>query len=683
MAFRIRQRVFGAESPKFFPFGPGILGVLLFIIPLLFMPMMVDSWETTKSTVFVLGVLAVMLVTIIISSREQRLPRIAHKGDWFWLAFVVLYLLSFLLSVHPLTSLFGLRGAYTESLLVFGSLLLFFYLIRVYLRDARLLLVSFWILVAGMTFAALFYLMGLFGFPILGNVSELPLLANSLVMVSVASALALTALLYIILSGRTGAFVMFTLAGIVIHGLLLFVLDLNIAWYVLLLGLLLMVYLLGIRGGLQKSRRVGVLIGLAALAIVFLVLDLTTFTNTQLVQDILLGQSASAQIALDVTKAHPVLGSGPNTFLYDYLRFAPAELYQSGANIQFVRAGSQWWQWLATLGAGGLLLVGLMIATLIRVFLAIVPKKRGEDERGLLGLDLAFIMLTLLLFVSFFFPMHFTVIVFWFFILGMAEVLLMLRGKNQGDIALPKHTQQRHMFAVVLIGIIVLVGGVYATRLWSAELAFGSAITHAEKNDDFAAIESRLKTAARLASWDAVLQVTLGEQLAIRNYIEGEDANRAKESEQHIADARALDPLQPSVIAALFRTNNFLGAASPYSAAVLEEALALRLTQEPNQATHYLQYAQFLLEYLIADGTDVATSPQLAQAESLLAAAKERNPFLPGIDFTQAQVFSLLGRHEEALAILEALVEFYPDIQDFQDALEQERAAGIKTDTTE
>lgn len=680
MAIRIRQHVFGEQHRPVYAMITGILGILLFLVPLLFLPMMVDAWETTKTSFFILGMLAVTLLTLFLSSRENRLPRILHRGDWFWAAFVVLYVLSLLLSVHPATSLFGVRGAYAESLLSFGSLLLFFYAVRVFFRDVRLVFISFWILMTSLTLAALFYLMGVLGFPLFGDVSTLPFLANSLVMVSVSSAIVLSVLLYTLLSGHTGELRMVVLAGMVIHALLLIVLDLNIAWYMLLLALLLMVYLFGIRGKLYSRFRVSMVLLVAALSIVFLILDLNSLTKVKLSQDVLLGQNASARIVLETIKAHPVLGSGPDTFMYDYLQFAPSEIYQSGVNFSFVRAGSQWWQWMATLGLGGVVLVGLFLGSLVRLFLVLVPTKHGDADFGIRGLDVAFLGQALLLFVSFFFPVHFSLLLAWFFFLGMTEVLLQLQKKGKGDVLLPPRTQQQHTAAAVVLSLLVLTGGVFAVRVWGAELAFGSAINRAEDATDFDSIESRLRLAGRLASWDGAAQAALGEHLAIRNLLEGEDAARTQESVSRIAKARALDPRQPSIIASLFRVNSFLGNASPYTIADLEDALTIQITQEPNQAMHYLAYAQFLLEVFQAQGAE-SDSPLLAQAEDYLTAAKERNPFLPGIDFTQARLYSLTGRHEDAIAILEALTKFYPDVQDFQDALEQEKQAAAGTDT--
>lgn len=680
MALRFRRHsIFGAQYPKHVAAAAGLLGVVLFLVPLIALPPSADFWEAQKSFVLVLGVAAAFVLTAGISYGERRLPAIFNRSDWFWLIFFGVYLFSVLFSVHRATSVFGVRGVRAESLLTFGALLVFFYLFRALFRDVRLVFIALWTALASLTLGALLYLFGIFGFPILGDVSILPLLANSHVMVGTASALTFSVLVTVLFSGIWKDFRPLFSLGITIHGMLLFILDLNIAWYVLLLGVLVLILLLGIRRELRPALLTAA-IGLGILAALFLFVDTRSLTNITAAPDVLLGQAASAEIAKEALAKNPVFGSGPGTFLYDYLRFAPSELYESGGAMQFVRSGSQWWQWFTTLGFGALLLFGLVLSSLVRLFRVIQPLKRQGDQLTALAVDLTFLTGIELFFVSLFFPLHLALLVLWFLVFGMAEVLLKLQGKRARDRTFRKRTARIHLTVTVGIALIATFGVLGSFRSWGAELAFGSALAKAQNLAPLEDITSRLRMAAALAPWDAVTRATLAEQLALDVALNGGDMDdvarekRTAEIRRLLTSARQSNPLHPAIPSSLLRAHRFLGVSSPYPPDELEEAFRARITQEPNQAVHYLEYALYTIERAGLEDGDAAAA-LLVDAEQLLRLAKERNASLPSIDFARARVWSMQGRHEEAIATLTALVKFYPAVADFTEALAQEYEA--------
>lgn len=669
MALFSRHRVFGSSYPQFVAIITGIIGVILFITPLIIFPGTLEVWETTKAAWFILGVCIALIFGLWVAWRERRIPNILKKRDIVWLVFFILLLLATFLSVHPAASLFGLRGAQGESLIGYISLLLFMLLVRVFFRDHRILLVAFWLIMAAYTFAALFFLFGIFGFPIFGAFSTFPLLANSVTIVSITSALVLGAFLYLLLRSKsTWRMVLF--AGSFVHILLLFIMDLNIAWYLLLLEIFCIFFLLTVRG---KMHRNTFIVFVAAALLIFLALffDLSAVTHATLVPDVLLGQNPSARIVWETIKKNPVSGSGPATFVYDYMKYAPAELYVASGGIEFLRAGSQLWQWIATLGLGGILLFGLAVSALVRVFAAIAPFSRKDDAAHALILDLFFLFLAGLLFVSVFFPLQFTLLMLWFFLFAATDVVLDHRSHRPPDTTIKGGDAMRFSFIGGALALVAFISIILTIRSWGAEAAFGSALRSASQVENFDTVEQQLERARRLAPWDATVLAALGEQQAIRGVLEKTTAAKADDVQRLFTEARRKDDLQPAIVSAQIRAHVLLGADTPYTIADIEDALKKRIEQEPGQAAHYLAYAQFALEVFELEGAD-PQNERLGQADQLLREAKTRNQYLPGVDFTQARMLSLQGKHDEAVTILKALVQLYPGVQDFRDALAQE-----------
>jgi len=276
--------------------------------------------------------------------------------------------------------------------------------------------------------------------------------------------------------------------------------------------------------------------------------------------EISLQQGTAVDIAVSVLKQSTqsfFLGSGPGTFIYDYIKYKPQSMSQDNFawNITFFSGASEIINRIATTGLLG------MIALLLIVAMWTVESFRtltGEEEEESLPLAVFSGWLAIIA-AMFFYPFNLSLaMLFWIF-LG----LIVAMGEEK-IVSLPL-TSVRLTYAVTLgfIAVIILELGllVWNTKRYYAEVQYLSALTALQKNDVAGAMRL-LEMAAN--STDRMQD----------NYLTGL-------SQIYLAQAREELSKQNT------KPEDALKAASPYIQTAVNAAMLSTNTANPNNSTNW------------------------------------------------------------------------------------------------
>ncbi|MFZ3074005.1 MAG: tetratricopeptide repeat protein [Minisyncoccales bacterium] len=294
--------------------------------------------------------------------------------------------------------------------------------------------------------------------------------------------------------------------------------------------------------------------------------------------ELALDSRAATDIAISVLKQSSqvfFLGSGPGTFVYDYVKFKPQDLNQDNFawNITFFAGSSEIINRLATTG-----LLGIVALLLIVVFWTIEAFRTltGEDDDE--GLPLAVFGGWLAIVVAmFFYPFNFSLaMLFWVF---MAMIIAMDEEKM---VSLPlKSVRMNYAITLTFIAILVLELGllVWTSRRYYAETEYLSAVKALQNNNLAGAIKS-LESAAN--STDRLQD----------NYLTGL-------SQIYLAQAREELNKQDA------KPEDAMKAASPYIQTAVNAAMLSTDTANPNNSTNWAARGYIYRQLVgISDGFD-------------------------------------------------------------------------------
>jgi tetratricopeptide (TPR) repeat protein len=294
--------------------------------------------------------------------------------------------------------------------------------------------------------------------------------------------------------------------------------------------------------------------------------------------EISLQQPTAANIAISVLKQSSqffFLGSGPGTFVYDYVKYKPLSLSQDNYawNITFLAGASEIINRIATTGLLGIIALLLIVAMwTVESF----RKLTGEEEDE--GLPLAIFGGWLaIVAVMFYYPFNVSLaMLFWVF-LG-----LIIAMDEQKLASLPL-TSVRLTYAVTLIfiGVMVLELGllVWSAKRYYAEAQYLSAVKAVQKNNLTAAIRN-LEAAAN--STDRLQD----------NYLTGL-------SQIYLAQARVELNKQGS------KPEDALKAASPYIQTAVNAAMLSTNAANPNSSANWAARGNVYTQLIgISDGFD-------------------------------------------------------------------------------
>ncbi len=460
------KSIFLPEESIYQKISKSCLYVLAFLIPFFVLPFSQDWLEISKTILLYFLVLVASLSYLLHVIVKKEYWLIKSKINLWILVFGLFYILSTIFSLNWRVSLIGLTGYYNDSLISFIILLSLYFVTINVIREKKDFLKLFYCLLGSTGFVLLFSLLQIFDLHIFSRaitqVSEFNLVANSISVLAIWLALIVPIALSLIFYHRQLRIrlILGLLALCSFLGLL--VLDSYVGWFTLVIGLFL--FLIFISWHSKSISTVWVILPtvLVVIAVLMIFVEVNDFTKLNIQDDIVLGQGNSWQVAGSVIKSRFLFGSGPNTFHYDLSLHRPLSFNNHFFwNLSFIKASSQWVQFIATAG----LLNFLVILIIIYHFLSKGLKKLFQQS---IDFDWLINAVILIVFVSLFlagFIYSYNIVLsylFWLF-LGLGTIRWLISGQTK--VSLQKDQKKNLLFSVgfgiwSVVAVVILVFGI-------------------------------------------------------------------------------------------------------------------------------------------------------------------------------------------------------------------------------
>ena len=451
--------------------------LVTFLVPLFFLATTFEPFEFNKQLVLLAltSILFALWVVRVVTGRGTTWLK--SPLNYLVLAWFVVYVVSTVISVDPITSILGFYGRFNGGLASILSYVLYYLLVRESVKDDQSFkwLLSAWISALGL--GALILGLQLLGVRLFGGLdfaqgasfSPLGRSLNAVVL-----ALTSMAPLALFLSRQSKSMVVRTLSLIAYLVVLaiVFMVDYQLGWVGLIVGSVVWLGLI-----FWRNEAVGfkwtILPSLALiLALVAWPLVTTQFTGLQVPAEVNLSMKASFEIAAQNAKASPILGSGPETFIYGFSKFRPENFNDSDFwAYRFDKAASELAQTLGTVGWLGLAVYVALL--LFGLYLAWRVLKQSSHEHWYLAGAVVASYVVLVVGNVFYFTNTILALALWLN-LGLLTVLA---AKNSRQISLQHSPRASFLFSfglaiVVLLAIVICFG---VGRVFMADVAYAKA----------------------------------------------------------------------------------------------------------------------------------------------------------------------------------------------------------------
>ncbi|MBI4092981.1 MAG: hypothetical protein HY420_03590 [Candidatus Kerfeldbacteria bacterium] len=357
-----------------------LLALAVFSVPLFFLPGLTDLHELPKAALFLVLTLLAGLswtATWVISGELRWRP---IPGQWPLLALAIVVVLSTIFSIGHVASLLGVSAFVHQTLPVLLAAIVFLMLIGQVFDgvndvDFFVALITTSLGLAGLI--GMLQIAGLSPFSLveLRSPNFLPT-ANSLAAFGILMGALASLCLMSFNQPRELRWRVLTATGMVVAVIGLLAVDVPAGWISLLISMVVSIVFVSLR----RLARVELLVSglIVIIAVVGLLLPTNRFVKSGLQTDVVLDSAASWSITKASLKAYPILGSGPATFMYDYVRFRPAAV--RGNPLVMPTASDDGLQVLATLGLlGALALLSVIIGLLLKF---IRQSEQLADDHG-------------------------------------------------------------------------------------------------------------------------------------------------------------------------------------------------------------------------------------------------------------------------------------------------------------
>ncbi len=399
-----------------------LIYVLVVLIPLWFLPITVNALDFNKQALMVLLVVITLILWLIKVLNQGEIRWKSNSLNIFLGIFLIIYILAAIFSLRGYGSLVGWPTHLSASLInVLTFLALYLLIINNFrgLKETFNLLFAFLISSGIATIIGLVQLWGGFIFPwdftkiasfnTVGTV-------NTLGIFSAVVLTLITALLFVI--KRTDIRVFLVILG-VLNLIILLGLNFWILWLVLAVGMGIILLF-----GLMRLVRLEESIGWVALPMAFLAIALIFMffrpslpLQPNVPVEVGLTHRGSINVVEKVLKERPILGTGPETFAFNYAEYKPQEINQTIFwNVRFSNPASEIYSLASDSGLLGLLaflvVVILFVIKAVRNLIRTIGKGDNVLKRFLeIGLFAAWLGLA----VSwFFYPQNLSLMfVFW------------------------------------------------------------------------------------------------------------------------------------------------------------------------------------------------------------------------------------------------------------------------------
>jgi len=453
--------------------------IFVVLLPLWFLPITSNILGLNKQ-VLMIGVLTVALIAWLGKLLTQE------KIEWYkglvvvlFLAFVVVYGLATVLSLRPYDSLMGFDTHLSRALINVIYFFIFFLLLVNYREEEEgepkaeknigilKLLTVFLVSSAIVGVVGLLQIFGKFIFPwdftkaasfnTIGTITSLG------IFFAVLLPLVLSLLLGLKPKEGKGektiliGFKVFLAALAILAFIVILLLNFRTLWIITAVGMIMIVgFWLSKRHALsfQSLNWLTIPVIILAFCLIFLLFKPGVLFNLNLPIELGLSYKGGIGIVKEVIQHSPILGSGPETFVYNYSLYKPESINQTIFwNLRFTNAPAEILSLLSEIGILGI----LSFLVLIAVFLFKVIKSLISSEKGLgqltevkIGLFSSWLALMVGWFL---YPQNTTLMfVFWLFF-----ALLIIVSSERKDIKVINLRTSNKIASIVSFGFIILM----------------------------------------------------------------------------------------------------------------------------------------------------------------------------------------------------------------------------------
>lgn len=453
------------------------LRVLTVLIPITFLPWTFEVFEFNKQFLL-LGVGVALLAAWVGAAVLERHARPARSMlNWAVLALVAVLAVSTAFSVDKVTSILGFYGRFNGGLMSTLAYVIYYFLVlQVARREGQLRwLVGSWLVGVGLgALVLVLYLFGLhlFLFFPAGQGNSFSPLGSSLNAVVLILAASLPLGLFMARGGRTTITRSLSLAFSVLALVTIFLVDYQLGWVALLTASALWLGLV-----FWKNETVGfqwTIVPALALLLVVIGWPVNTaqFTGRTIPVEVNLSLPASWQIAYQNARTSPLIGTGPETFIFGFSKFKPDRFNDSDFwAFRFDKSASELSQSLATTGVLGLaaylavLVVGLWLAW------RAIAKRSHEDWYLRAAVAVAFVVLVV---GDVFYFANTTLAVMLWLTLGL---LASFSAASERELTFKSSPRTSFLFSFGLAVVVLVAAGVWVglVRFWTADYAYAQA----------------------------------------------------------------------------------------------------------------------------------------------------------------------------------------------------------------
>ena len=363
-----------------------IIYILVVLIPIWFLPITINAVEFNKQALMVLLVVVALILWFV---------KILNCGEIRWKStilnivlgvFALICILSTIFSIRPYGSLVGWADHLNGSLInILCFVALYFLIANNFkgLKEPFNMLFLFLISAAIVSVIGFLQIWGGFILPwdITKAVSFNTL--GSVNMLGIFSAVVMTlisALLFVV--KRKGMKLFLLLLGL-LNLIILININFWVIWIILAIGMA-VILVLGLMQVVQLGEKiswVALPIALLAISLIFLFFRPAVPLKPNLPIEVGLSYRSGFSVVLNTLKEKPILGSGPETFVFDYAKYKPEGINQTAFwNIRFSSAPAQIFSLASDLGILGLIgFLAVIILFIVKAVLNLIKERQDSD----------------------------------------------------------------------------------------------------------------------------------------------------------------------------------------------------------------------------------------------------------------------------------------------------------------
>jgi len=620
---------------------------------------------------------------------QCRSIKILNRGEIRWKssilnislgAFVLICILATIFSIRPYSSLMGWSDHLSGSLInILCFIALYFLIVNNFKssKEAFGLLFSFLVSSTLVAIIGLLQIWGAFIFPwdftktisfnTVGSVNSFGIFSSVILIL-------ITALLFVV--KKTGIKLFLLLLGL-LNLIILININFWVFWVVLAIG---MVFILVF--GLMQMVRLGKDVSWITLPMILLAMSLifvlfkpafTFLPNLPI--EVGLSYKSGFSVVVDALGHRPILGSGPETFVFDYAQYKPEGINQTAFwNVKFTNPPSEIYSIASELGILGLLSFLVVIIIFIIKFISNTIKEK-EDSNNLkrflsLGLFAGWMGLAVGWFL---YPQNLVLMFVFWLLLALCAIEGFPQKENIFDLRKSPKILLAASFSFIII-IIIIIGLLYIEGTkFVAEIFYKNGVDLVQVENDIDNGINKITRSTIINPYEDTTYKTLSQLFVLKLNRDAALTDITQEEKVNLVQVDASNAINSVVQATrlsprdasnwLLRGQIYRGLMSIVNGAAdwAEDAYNEALKIEPSNPFTYLELGRL-------DVNRADTTKDNAQKNEYLTNALEKfdkaivlkSNYAPA-HFEEAVVYDKQGKANEAIAKMEINLKLLPN----------------------